>query len=115
MINYLKNNYEIEYIVQTARCSCSKHVIFKHSELINSFQTYFSYYDYRQQRQRKIVTGSCQSKGKLLSGVGGLGKRLEWITEEKLPQQIIRGRENLLKILQKFYVCRESKPNKSKL
>ena len=76
MVNYLKTNYQVEYIVQTARCSCSKHVIFKHSEPIASFQTYFSYYDYRQQRQRKIITGSCQSKGKLLGGLGSLGKSL---------------------------------------
>jgi hypothetical protein len=111
----LKNNYQIEYVVQTARCWCSKHVVFKHSESINSFQTYFSYYDYRQQRQRKIVTGSCQSKGKLLSGVGSLGKSLEWITEGKLSRQLITNQENLLNILRKFYVCREPKPNKAKL
>lgn len=115
LINYLKTNYQVEYVVQTARCWCSKHVVFKHSEPINSFQTYFSYYDYRQQRQRKIVTGSCQSKGKLLSGLGSLGKSLEWVTEDKLFRRLITNQENLLNILRKFYVCREPKPNKARL
>jgi hypothetical protein len=92
-------------VVQTARCSCSKHVIFKHSEPINSFQTYFSYYDYCQQKQRKIITGSCQGRGKLLSGVGSLGKSLEWLTDGGLSRQVITNQENLLNILRKFYLC----------
>lgn len=115
MLNYLKANYEVEYIVQTARCPCSKHVVFKHSEPINSFQTYFSYYDYRQQRVRKIVTGSCQSKGKLLSGLGSIGKSLLWVVESNLSRQTITSQEDLLNVLRKFYLCWEPKPNKAKL
>jgi hypothetical protein len=115
LINYLKKNYQVEYLVQTARCQCSKHLIFKHTEPIASFQTYFSYYDYRQQRQRKIVTGSCQSKGKLLSGVGSKGKSLLWMDEKKLSRKVITSQEGLLSVLHKFYVCREPKPNKVKL
>ena len=84
-------------------------------DTISDFQTYFSYYDYRQQRQRKIVTGSCQSKGKLLSGVGSRGKSLLWMDEKKLSQKAITGQGGLLSVLHKFYVCREPKPNKVKL
>jgi hypothetical protein len=94
--------------VQTARCWCSKHIVFKHSESIASFQTYFSYYDYCQQKQRKIITGSCQGKGKLLSGVGSLGKSLLWVAEvaeSKLSRQTITNQENLLNLLCKFYLC----------
>ena len=91
--------------MQTARCWCSKHIVFKHLEPITSFQTYFSYYDYRQQKQRKIITGSCQGKGKLLSGVGSLGKSLLWVAESELSRQIITNQENLLNLLRKFYLC----------
>lgn len=115
MINYLKKNYQVEYLVQTARCFCSKHLIFKHSEPMASFQTYFSYFDYGQQRVRKIVTGSCQSKGKLLSGVGSGGKSLLWMDEKKISRKVITGQEGLLSVLHKFYVRREPKPNKAKL
>lgn len=114
LVNYLKKNYQVEYVVQTARCECSKHVVFRHSEPINSFQTYFSYYDYGQQRQKKIVTGSCQGKGKLLSGVGSLGKSLLWASGGEASRQVITNQENLLNILWKFYVCREQSFSKLK-